>query len=113
MPAFLYLGGEHGRALLLSALAQPEQTFGGEYLYRTIFNKGAALVVSMIEDHPFVDGNKRMGIATLSLFLLMNDYSILTSDPETVQFALGIARGDIDQHQAASWLRKHTGLFTD
>ena len=111
MPAFSYHGGDYGRGLLLSALAQPEQTFGGQYLYRTIFDKGGALVVSMIENHPFIDGNKRMGIATLVLFLIMNNYSVLTSTQETVKFALGIARDEIRQHQAASWLRKHTISF--
>ncbi len=113
MPAFSYIGGNHGRGLLLSALAQPRQTFGGQYLYRTIYDKGAALVVSMIENHPFIDGNKRMGIATLNLFLLLNHYSILTSTPETVQFALGIAQNSIGQHQAASWLRKRVIAITD
>ncbi len=111
MPAFLYNGGDYGRGLLQSALAQPRQTFGGRYLYRTIYDKGGALVVSMIENHPFVDGNKRMGIATLGLFLLMNDYSVLSSTLETVQFALRIARAEINPHQAASWLRKHTKSF--
>ena len=113
MPAFVCNGGEHGRGLLLSALAQPRQTFDGRYVYRTILDKGGALVVSLIENHPFIDGNKRMGIATLSLFLLLNRYSILTSAPETVQFALGIAQNNIGQHQAASWLRKRVVPVTD
>ena len=108
MPAFMYLGGDHGRGLLLSALAQPAQTFGGRYVYRTVFDKGAALVVSLIENHPFVDGNKRMGMATLNLFCIFNYYFILSSTQDTVQFALDIASEKIRQRQAASWLRRHS-----
>lgn len=113
MPAFLYRGGEHGRGLLLSALAQPRQTIDGRYGYRTIFDKGGALVVSLIENHPFIDGNKRMGLATVNLFFLANNYGIMASTSENVCFALGIARDGMRQHQAASWLRKHTRPITD
>ena len=113
MPAFLYNGGVRGRRLLQSALAQPQQTFGGRYLYRTIFDKGGALVVSLIENHPFIDGNKRMGLATVNLFFLGNYYGIVANTSENVQFALGIARDGMRQHQAASWLRKHARPITD
>jgi len=69
-----YLGGEYGKGLLASALAQPRQTFNGRYLYRTIFDKAAILLSSMIKDHPFVDGNKRMALTTVSVFLTLNRY---------------------------------------
>lgn len=75
MPAFSYLGGDYGKGLLLGALAEPQQTFDGQYLHRTIFDKGAALVCSMIKDHAFVDGNKRMGLAVLGLFFVFNGTS--------------------------------------
>lgn len=108
MPAFSYIGGAHGRGLLQSALAQPRQTFNGKYLYRTVYDKGAALVLSLIENHPFIDGNKRMGMATLNMFLIFNYYIILSTKQETVDFALGIANREIGQHQGALWLHKYS-----
>ena len=79
MPAFSY-EGEGGRSLVLSALAQPRPTFGGQYLYRTIFDKGAELLYSITKNHGFINGNKRMAWATVSLFFVFNDYySLCTS----------------------------------
>ena len=74
MPDFQYLGGEHGRGLLESAIFQPRQTFNGRFLYRTVFDKAAVLLYSRIKDHPFVDGNKRMALTAVTVFLTLNGY---------------------------------------
>src|SRR3990172_4640394 len=69
-------GGSMGiRSLstLESALAQPQMTFGGEDLYPSIIEKAAALAFSLIQNHPFVDGNKRTGHAALETFLVLNE----------------------------------------
>ncbi len=58
-PDFQYLGGDQGRGLLESALAQPRQGFGGEYFYPSLPDKAAALIWSITKNHPFNDGNKR------------------------------------------------------
>jgi death-on-curing protein len=62
--------------LLESALAQPRQTFGGTELYPTLVEKATALGFSLIMNHPFVDGNKRVGHAAMEVFLVLNGYEI-------------------------------------
>ena len=63
MPALLYLGGEHGRQQLQSALELPKQTIGAKDAYPNIFDKAAVIMRSIILNHPFVDGNKRMALS--------------------------------------------------
>ena len=69
VPNYQYLDGERGRGQLESAFAEPRQTFGGQYLHRSVYDKAAALWRSITLNHPFVDGNKRMGfICCLTFF---------------------------------------------
>ena len=104
MPAFLYRG-DQGRNLLLSAIAQPRQTYGGRYVYRTIFDKAAALFYSVAKNHAFIDGNKRMGVAVLLIFLSANRYILFATDEELVQLALSVVKGQTSLQGVASWLR--------
>jgi len=70
-------GGAHGirdLSMLLSALGRPQASFGGNDLYAEIFSKGAALLDSLVRNHPFVDGNKRTAITATTLFLSLNGY---------------------------------------
>ena len=107
MPAFLYLGGDRGKGLLESALAQPRQTFGGLYLYRTVFDKAATLLCSIIKNHALVDGNKRTGLATVSVFLALNGYLFYPTMDEAIEHCVKIAEtpGTRDQREVARWLR--------
>ncbi len=110
LPAFaLYGGGRAGGALLDSALALPRQTFGGRLLYRTVYDKAAVLLRSLIKNHPLVDGNKRLGVAATALFLFMNGYLLLASSQEMVDYALEVARSepDIDWRDISRWIRSH------
>src|SRR5471032_57962 len=68
--------------LLDSALAQPKATFFGNDLHATIFDKAAALCASLVQNHPFVDGNKRIGHAAMETFLLLNGFEIDASVEE-------------------------------
>ena len=75
-------GGAHGvrdLGLLESAVARPGATFGGEDLYAEVFRKAAALMASLILNHPFVDGNKRTGIAAAALFLARNGCQLMAT----------------------------------
>lgn len=78
---------------LESAVAQPRMTFNGEELYPTIVEKASALGFSLIQNHPFVDGNKRAGHAAMESFLMFNGYEISASVDEQVKIVLGVASG--------------------
>lgn len=92
---------------LESAVAQPRATFNGEELYPTIVEKASTLGFSLIQNHPFVDGNKRAGHAALETFLMLNGYEISASVDEQVEIVLGVAAGKIDRDAFTAWLRSH------
>ncbi|GIK09384.1 MAG: death-on-curing protein [Anaerolineaceae bacterium] len=92
---------------LESAVAQPRMTFNGKELYPTIFEKASALGFSLIQNHPFVDGNKRTGHAAMETFLMLNGYEISASVDEQVDIILGVASGKIDRNAFTDWLRNH------
>lgn len=107
MPAFQYLGGDYGRGLLESALARPAQTFGGRFLYRTIFDKAAVLLCSVIKNHSLLDGNKRTALTTMGVFLALNGYFFEAPTAEAVERCLAIAstQGSVDVREVAQWIR--------
>ena len=82
-------GGAFGlrdRSLLSSALSMPESTFQGDYLHKTIYDKAAAYIFHLTQNHPFVDGSKRVGLAAGLVFLDLNGIRI--EDPDTVLYPL-------------------------
>ena len=83
-------------------------TFGGEDLYPTITDKAAALMHSLVMNHPFVDGNKRVGAHTCILFLLTNDVEPVFSAAELTDVTLAVARGEVSAEALAIWLRQHS-----
>ena len=97
----LNLGG------LESALAQPRMTFGGEELYPSVLDKAAALGYSVIQNHPFVDGNKRTGHAAMEIFLVLNGFEIQSSVDEQERIILQVASGEMDRQAFTIWLRDH------
>ena len=110
MPVFQYLGGAYGRGLLESALAEPAQTFEGRWLHRNIFDKAAALFRSIIKNHPLLDGNKRLALTALTVFLGLNGYLLYVPRDEAVAFSLRVAshEGDFDSKIISSWVRRHS-----
>ena len=92
---------------LQSALAQPRMTFGGKDLYPSVAAKAAALGFSLIRNHPFIDGNKRVGHAAMELFLVINGHEIEASVDEQEAVILGVASGDIDREEFLNWLELH------
>ncbi|MBI3953541.1 MAG: type II toxin-antitoxin system death-on-curing family toxin [Chloroflexi bacterium] len=108
MPAFTFSGGEaHGRALLESALAEPRQTFGGRYLRRTIYDKAAALFRSLVKNHALFDGNKRLALACLFVFLMYNRVAFYVPRHEAIRFSLHVAREETTIREIASWIRRY------
>lgn len=103
-------GGSHGLrdiGLLQSAIARPMAAFGGDDLYPDIFTKAAALMHSLIKNHPFIDGNKRTAITSSSIFLLRNGFQITASNKELEQFTLEAASTKIEIEKIAKWFKKH------
>jgi death-on-curing protein len=92
---------------LESAIAQPQITFDDQDLYPTLIEKAAALGFSLINDHPFLDGNKRVGHAAMEVFLVLNGYEIDASTDEQEEIILGVAAGDISKTAFIEWLRSH------
>lgn len=95
-------------ALLESAATRPLAVFGGAELYPSVFDKAAALAHSIISNHPFVDGNKRAGIAAAVIFLRKNGHRLSASQKDLVKFTLRIAQGALDVPEIAAWLQKHS-----
>jgi len=103
-------GGSTGlrdRSSLESAVAQPEMSFGGEDLYPAIADKTAALGHSLIQNHCFVDGNKRIGHAAMEVFLVINGYEIEASIDEQEQVILSVASGLMDRESLSEWLKRY------
>ena len=104
-------GGSHGLrnlSSLESALARPFQSFENQELYPTVILKAAALLESLIINHPYIDGNKRTGYALLRLFLLSNGLDIEASQEEKYEFIISVASGEKDFDAIAEWLISHT-----
>jgi len=82
-------------------------TFGGD-LYPAVIEKAAALCFFLIQNHPFVDGNKRVGHAAMETFLILNGYEIEATVDIQEQVILGIASGDASREQLVRWLEENT-----
>lgn len=92
---------------LESALAQPRMALAGSDLYPTLAEKAAALCFSLVGNHPFVDGNKRVGHAAMETFLVLNGVEIDAGLDEQERVMLDLAAGRIDRGQLVDWLHHH------
>jgi death-on-curing protein len=105
------IGGEHGVrdiGLLQSAVARPKATFDNQELYTNIYEKAAALMESLVNNHPFIDGNKRTGIACTVLFLRQNGIAFSAKNSELEKFTLRVASSKIELSEIAKWLKDHS-----
>ena len=89
---------------LQSALAQPTMTFDDFDLYPTLHAKAAALGYSLVMNHPFVDGNKRIGHAAMEVFLVLNGYEIAADVDEQEQLFFQLAAGRVTRDELIGWL---------
>ena len=110
VPDYQYLDGVRGQGKLESALAQPQQSFGGQYLYDGLYEKAAALWSYLTLNHPFIDGNKRMGLICCHMFLALNEYALVAPQGEAVEMSVAIASGRYgsDLEPVAEWLRQNS-----
>jgi death-on-curing protein len=101
-------GGIRDLHLLESALARPQATFDGQDLYPNLYTKAAALMASLVNNHPFVDGNKRVGITAAALFLARNGIHFVAANQEVERFTLEVAHGNLTIEEIADWFSQHT-----
>jgi len=99
--------GIRDRGILESALAQPYMSYDGQDLYPTLIEKVAALGFSLINNHPFVDGNKRIGHAAIEVTLLMNGYEIQADVDTQETVILSMAASEMSREAFLEWLQKH------
>ena len=100
--------GLRDRGLLESALAMPEATFAGEYLHPSLPEQAAAYLFHLVKNHPFVDGNKRVGLASSLAFLRLNGIRIRATDDDLVDLVMGVAEGRQTKADVAVFLREHS-----
>lgn len=103
-------GGEDGIRdikLLKSAINSPFQTFDGKDLYPTLISKASRLAFSITRNHPFVDGNKRIGVLSMLVFLELNNVLLDYTDSELVELGIGISTGKLETEQISKWIIEH------
>lgn len=89
---------------LESAVAQPEMTFGGQDLYPTVETKATAICFSLVMNHPFIDGNKRIGHAAMETFLVLNGYELNATVEEAESIILRLAAGELRRDELLAWI---------
>ena len=94
--------------LLKSALGMPSATFGGTFLHPTIYEMAAAYLFHLVENHPFVDGNKRVGAMAALVFLDMNGIDFEASDEEFTAMVLRVASGKMLKAEITLFLKEHS-----
>lgn len=104
-------GGEAGTrdmALLESALAMPPAAYGGGFLHTDLFEMAAAYLFHLVRNHPFIDGNKRVGALAAIVFLALNGYDFDAPTGALYDFVMALARGERTKADAAVFLRQHS-----
>lgn len=103
-------GGSSGlrdEGILDSALSAPFQTFGGEDVYPSLQQKAARLCFGLVKNHPFVDGNKRIGAHVMLVFLALNGVELQHSQTELSDVILQLAAGEINAEHLLRWILSH------
>ena len=103
--------GLRDEGLLESAVYRPQASFGGQDLYPDLFSKAAVLGHSIISNHPFVDGNKRVGFEAMRLMLRLNGYDLRAPLDAKYAFVMDIATGKLTEQAIADWLKQHSRTY--
>jgi len=107
-------GGSQGvrdLGLLAAAVARPQATFDGNDLYPDLFTKAAALMDSLVNNHPFIDGNKRVGITAAALFLQHNSRQLMVTNAALEAFTLQVAQGQKTVAEMAAWFSANCSII--
>ncbi|MBS4913533.1 MAG: type II toxin-antitoxin system death-on-curing family toxin [Veillonella sp.] len=100
--------GIHDLNLLESAVNTPFQTFGGEDLYPTIYDKAAQLCYGLAKNHAFTDGNKRIAFHSMQIYLALEEINLSYSDDEAEALIIGVADNSVSVSKLKEWLISHS-----
>ena len=101
------LDGIRDAKLLDLSVNSPYHTFGGQHLYPTIQAMAAHLAFSLVKNHPFLDGNKRIGVFAMMIFLEINGLPLICTDNELETLGWGLADGSINESELIGWIISH------
>ncbi len=110
----IQFGGSEGirdANALNSALARPYQTYAGIDLYKTPIQQAAALFESILINHPFIDGNKRIGYVLLRMFLIENKMDFTANENDRYDFVIKVASGEFKFDEIITWLQNNTSAI--
>ena len=106
-----HFGGSDGmrsREMVESSIGMPSSTFGGAYLHPTVPDMAAAYLFHLVENHPFLDGNKRVGTMSALVFLELNGYDFDATDDELTDIVLQVAGGKMPKDVLSAFFRQHS-----
>ena len=103
------LSGLRDEGMLDSALSAPYQTFGGEDIYPSLLQKAARLCFGLVKNHPFLDGNKRIGVHIALVYLALNGVELQYSQVELSDVILPLAAGEMEAGDLLHWILEHQG----
>lgn len=101
------MDGLRDEGLLDSALNMPFQTFDGQSLYPSVQQKAARLCHSLVKNHPFIDGNKRVGVHVMLVFLAVNGIELTYTQEELIDMGLSLAAGELTYEAVLQWIMEH------
>jgi death on curing protein len=102
---------EAGFGRLEAAAATPQASMFGEDIYPGVTEKAAALCQAIVRAHPFSDGNKRVALVALALFLIQNGYALVATNDQAYVTIMALARGELGREELAEWVHKHSSEF--
>jgi death-on-curing protein len=94
--------------LLKSTLGIPSATYGGRFLHTDVHEMAAAYLFHLVKDHPFIDGNKRVGAVTALVFLELNGFVFDAPEDDFAEMVLAVARGELGKADVAVFIRRFT-----
>ena len=105
LEAYGGLDGLRDAGLLASAVAMPQATYDGEWLHADLFEMAAAYLFHLVKNHPYIDGNKRVGASCALIFLDLNGVKVEADEDGVVEITLRAATGSADKSDIAAFLR--------
>ena len=104
--------GIRDEKLLDSALEQPKATYQGKYLHDNIYKMAAAYGYHLCNNHPFIDGNKRIALVAMDVFLQINGFEISTSEKNAYKIIIKLSKSELTKNELEEWLKNYTSSLS-